>query len=103
MPLLQIERQGTRTVIAPGGDLTSSTTPVLRPEVQSLLADGAKELVFDLASTRMVDSQGIGLLIATHNSLAAIGGHLEVVNVSTDVLSLLRAMRLDRHFSITGR
>jgi anti-sigma B factor antagonist len=103
MPLLQIERQGTRTVIAPGGDLTSSTAPVLRPEVQTLLADGAKELVFDLGATRMVDSQGIGLLIATHNSLSSAGGRLEVVNVSADVLSLLKAMRLDRHFSIAGR
>ena len=46
---------------------------------------------------------GIGLLIATHNSLKAKGGRLRVVNVSPEILNLFKAIRLDRHFAVEGR
>jgi anti-anti-sigma factor len=51
----------------------------------------------------VVDSSGIGLLIATHNSLKTKGGSLRVANASPDILNLFKAMRLDRHFTVEGR
>ena len=102
MTTLQIERQGVRAVITPTGDLTSSTAPKLRPQVQALLDRGVRAVTFDLASVGVVDSQGLGLLIAANNSLMKIGGRIEVVNASEELLALFRAMRLDRHFTIAG-
>jgi anti-anti-sigma regulatory factor len=48
----------------------------------------------------MVDSVGIGVIIATHNSLDQKGGKLRVINIADDIYGLFSTMRLDRHFSV---
>jgi anti-anti-sigma regulatory factor len=50
-----------------------------------------------------VDSSGIGMLLSAHNWLAKAGGRLEVVEASEEVLSLFRAMCLDKRFPVKGR
>ena len=59
-----------------------------------------KDLTIDLGGVEMIDSVGLGVLIATHNSLRQAGGQLAVANPSPDVQSLLRTMRLDKHFKV---
>ena len=86
-----------------GGALTVALAQELRPQLQKALADGVRSVVFDLGRSDVVDSSGIGLLIATHNSLKTKGGSLRVANASPDILSLFKAMRLDRHFTVEGR
>ena len=54
----------------------------------------------DLDGVELIDSIGMGLLIAAHNSLMKNGGKLKVVNPSEDILRLLRTMRLDKHFEV---
>ena len=89
--------------VALEGALTVALAQDLRPQLQKALAEGVASVVFDLARSDVVDSSGIGLLIATHNSLKAKGGRLRVVNVSPEIMSLFKAMRLDRHFTVEGR
>jgi anti-sigma B factor antagonist len=48
----------------------------------------------------MVDSVGIGVIIATHNSLNKVGGKLKVTNITKDIYTLFTTMRLDRHFTV---
>ena len=55
--------------------------PDLQAGLKEMLNKGARELVFDLASTAMLDSSGMGLLIAAANSLAPHGGKVRVTNV----------------------
>ena len=89
-----IERgQGTCTVIMQG-DLTATVVPELQTTLKSELAQGAVEATFDLGKTRVVDSTGIGLLIACCNSLARAAGEIHVVNVSSDLMQLFKSMRL---------
>ena len=57
-------------------------------------------LAIDLARVELIDSVGIGLLIAVHNTLGKKGGRLVLRNVNADLAALLRTMRLDKHFSI---
>ena len=84
------------------GDLTASTAPMIRVDLKNLIAEGVRELVIDMVNTRVIDSSGIGLLVATHNSLMRLNGKLTIKNVSQDLLELLKAFRLDKHFSISG-
>ena len=85
------------------GALTLAEAQMLRPRLQQAMAEGISSVVFDLGRSDVVDSSGIGLLIATHNSLKTKGGRLRVVNVSPEILNLFKAMRLDRHFTVEGR
>lgn len=82
-------------------------TAVLVPELQQILkqeVEGGTQLVtVDLADTHMVDSSGIGLLIAASNTLSQKSGKLAVVNVSPEILRLLRSMRLVPRLNVSGR
>lgn len=85
------------------GDLTAATIPELQPALRSVLDQGASELVFDLPNAVMLDSSGIGLLIAAANTTARRGGRISVTNVSADILRLLQMMRLVDRLNATGR
>lgn len=99
----RIVRTGERAVVSFEGDLTSSTVLEVRPRLGALMSGGVRELVFDFGSTVFVDSSGIGMLLSAHNWLSKAGGRLEVIHASEEILSLFRAMRLDKRFSLRGR
>jgi serine/threonine-protein kinase RsbW len=84
------------------GDVVASTTVGLRTRLKVAIAAGTRQIVLNLGKCTMVDSSGIGLFVAIHNSLAKVGGNLKLVGVNTDLRDLLQAMRLQQHFSIEG-
>jgi anti-anti-sigma factor len=88
-------------VVKPGKDIVASMADDFRKDLLNELAGGVKRLVLDLNGVEMVDSVGIGVLVATHNSLNKIGGHMAISNVSADIYNLFKTMRLDQHFEIT--
>jgi anti-anti-sigma factor len=100
---MDVQSDGASTTVTPQGALTMAVAQELRPKIQQTLADGTSQVVFDMSTTNVVDSSGIGLLIATHNSLKKSGGSLRVVGVSPEIKNLFKAMRLDRHFEVEGR
>jgi anti-anti-sigma factor len=87
-------------VIDPCGDIVASMAVVFKERLRESIADNPGGLTIDMARVAMVDSVGLGLLIATHNSLTKTNGQLRLANTCDDVLKLLRVMRLDRHFLI---
>ena len=98
-----IERKDGIIVVKPGVDVIASQCASLQDELQQLINDGEKKIILDLQDTRMIDSSGIGLLIATRNSLSDSGGdEIELINTSDDIRGLFTAMRLDHHFTITS-
>lgn len=102
--MIQIDREGSRAVIHPSGDaIVAATLAELRLTMRQAVEAGVRDLTVDLGAVRMVDSSGIGLLIAAHNSLRKAGGRIAVVHVSTDLLELFRTMRMHQHFQVTGR
>jgi anti-anti-sigma factor len=98
-----IEVQGERAVATIDGDLTASNAAHWRSVLGDAARNGVRHLVIDLAGAAIVDSAGIGLILAAHNSLRRSGGQIEISNASSDVVGLFRAMRLDKHFTVSGR
>jgi anti-anti-sigma factor len=80
--------------------LSAQDAPALREEFRQRIQDGARSIVLDFSRVESIDSVGIGLLVATHNSLAKLGGALKLSTVPKDIYHLLTLMRLDKHFSI---
>jgi anti-anti-sigma factor len=96
-------REENKAVVRPAGEtIVAATIPELRAEMRGVVEDGVRDLVIDLAGVRMVDSSGLGLLIAAHNSLKKLGGSFAVIHASGDLLALLRSMRMHQHFSVSG-
>lgn len=98
-----ITREDNKAVVQPAGDtIVAATIPELRSTMRGILEEGVRDLTIDLASVRMVDSSGLGLLIAAHNSLRKVGGRFAVIHACTDLLELFQSMRMHQHFSVTG-
>jgi len=99
----EIRRDGESTVVEMHGDIVASSVPELRPALQQLVRPGMREMVVDLADTTMVDSTGLGLLLSAFNSVRRAEGTFAVVNASSELLELFRALRLHQHFRVAGR
>lgn len=93
-----VKENGTAT-ITPGIDIIASNCAGLRQELLGLINEGEKKIIIDLKDTTMIDSSGIGLLIATKNNLVdAGGGEVELIHISEDIMQLFLIMRLENHF-----
>jgi len=55
-------------------DVVASTVAELRPRIKELINSGVRDITINLSNAKMVDSMGIGLLIATYNSVTKMGG-----------------------------
>ena len=98
---MNTEKEVDIATIDPEGDLVAAKLPILRSRMRALVNLGVLHLTLDLGGTKMVDSAGIGLLIAAHNSLKKVGGELTVIHASKDILDLFRTMRINQHFSVS--
>ncbi len=95
-----IKRDGDTAIVGPGQDVVASMADNLKMDLKDLLDEGVNEITIDMRGVDLVDSIGIGLLIATHNSLADLDGALKLTNVSGDIANLFGKMRLDKHFQV---
>ena len=87
-------------VVKPGKDIVASMAEDFKKRLMTVIKKGIDELIIDLSGVEIVDSIGLGLMIATHNSLNNQGGKLSVINASKDVIHLFKTMRLDQHFEV---
>jgi serine/threonine-protein kinase RsbW len=90
----EIAREGTRSTVRLGAKLTAVDVPELQAALKAEIAAGSREVAFDMAALRSLDSTGIGLLVATNNSLQAAQGSVRLDRVPPDLMKLLRGMRL---------
>lgn len=98
----EITRNGNRVTVLPGRDLVASMVQEFKKELRALLDEEPVEIAIDLKDVEMIDSLGLGVLIATHNSISKVGGKLMVLNASENVYGLFKTMRLDKHFGVTS-
>lgn len=85
--------------LIPASDIVSVKVVELKDEIDHIIDDYDK-IVLDFKSVTIIDSSGIGVLISTQNRLKKKNGELKVINVSDDIHSMFKIMRLDKHFEI---
>jgi len=83
----------------PAGDVGATE---LRAVLRAAVAEGVRDVTLDFSGGAMVDSAGLGWLIAGHNSLRKVGGNLAVVHAAKEILDLFRSLRIRQHFSVSG-
>jgi anti-anti-sigma factor len=87
-------------VMKPGRDIVASWADDFKRKLLRKIDKGITELSIDFSRVEVIDSVGLGVVIAANNSLSNVGGRLSLVNVSKDIYRLFQTMRLDRHFEI---
>ncbi|WP_027183672.1 STAS domain-containing protein [Desulfovibrio inopinatus] len=92
--------EGEKSVFIPDFDIIASHVDALRKCIEELLVQDDSSLTIDMVHVTSIDSIGIGLLVATHNTLKKNDGNLALKNVSSDIMRLFNIMRLDRHFTM---
>lgn len=96
----EVIQEGDSTTIIPGMNIVASMAEDFKKELLSAIHTYGGNLVIDLAGVDMVDSVGLGVIIAAHNTLTQKGSTLEIINVSNDIYGLFSTMRLNRRFKI---
>ena len=86
--------------VSPEGNIVASVVESLRSRLRESIAEDTCYLTLDMACVEEIDSMGIGLLIATHNTLVKKGGRLNLINVNSNISRLFKYMRLDVYFLI---
>ncbi|MEH0020989.1 MAG: STAS domain-containing protein [Desulfobacter sp.] len=98
----EIVNDGDQTIIKPGIDVVASMAEAFKGELLSAINSSQGTVVIDLDQVEMVDSVGIGVIIAAHNTLNQAGRKLKVINVTKDIFGLFTTMRLNRRFTVEG-
>lgn len=93
-------KKAIREVVALGASVSAANLDKYRETFRNLLDSGVRELVLDCSQLEVVDSMGIGLLVATHNSLSKADGQLVLTETNESIYKLMSVMRLNRHFTV---
>ena len=85
---------------APQLDLVAAKVQRAKEELRTLVAASSGDFVMDLSAVTMIDSKGLGILIAAINTLESAGRALRVRGAGHDLVELFKIMSLDRHMTI---
>jgi anti-sigma B factor antagonist len=72
----------------------------LRTAVRSLVADGKKKIILNLANVDYIDSSGVGELVACFTAVRNAGGELKLLSLSQKVRDVLHVTKLYTVFDI---
>src|SRR4249920_786963 len=101
---MQIEERAVGDVVVL--DLKGSVTlgegdELLKDKVNSLVNQGRKKLVLNLAGVPYVDSAGLGEIVRTYTTVSRQGGSLKLLNLTkriTDLLSITKLLTVFETF-----
>ncbi|NLD35407.1 MAG: STAS domain-containing protein [Desulfatiglans sp.] len=95
-------RKTNKKTVKPGKDISGSIVEDLRLKLLKLINKDVNELAIDMKGVNMIDSTGLGVLIAARNSLDKAGGLLRLTNVSENIDNLFKMMGIDRYLNTDG-
>jgi anti-anti-sigma factor len=82
------------------GELDPHTAPLLKREIDRLVAEGAKRVVLDMSALQFIDSSGLRVVISAHRELADDGGQLTLRSPSETARRLLEITGLVDHIDV---
>lgn len=92
-------RKINKKTIKLGKDISGSIVEELRLKLLKLINQDVNEVAIDMKGINMIDSTGLGVLIAARNSLDQAGGLLKLTNVSENIDNLLKMTGIDRYLN----
>lgn len=81
-------------------DVIAAKSEDVKQKLKEAIAGELSFLTLDLDKVEQVDSVGMGVLIATYNSLRKREVGFKLINVGQNIYDLFQVMRLNKHFEI---
>jgi anti-sigma B factor antagonist len=94
------EVDGVAVVWLDGRVVLGEETGALRDKVKSLIAEGKKKLVLNMSNVTLIDSAGLGALVAAYSSTKSGGASLRLCHLGTKFNELLQLTRLITIFEV---
>ena len=95
-----IRHFGNVAVVDLDGKVTlGENTGILRDNLKSLLSQGTKNIVLNMAAVSYVDSAGLGELVGAYTTAANQGGAVKLLNLQTKLRDLMQITKLHTIFS----
>ena len=92
--------KGDETILTLNGALDAGTTPQFKEVADKVKAEGRKEVVIEASSLRLIDSTGVGAIVALFKGVRAYGGKMTFRGVRDQPRAIFRLLRLDKVFNI---
>src|ERR1700746_2727949 len=93
-------RVGNVAIVDLNGKITlGENTGILRDELRSLLAQGNKQIVLNMADVSYVDSAGLGELGGAYTPATSQGGSVKLLNLQGKMRDLMQITKLHTIFS----
>ncbi len=96
-----LKKNGTCVTLKVGPSINAKNSQELKEKLRQVFEEGAERIIIDMSETEIIDSIGLGLLAATHNSLKSRNSNLELINVRSEIYKVINLMRLDKYFDIS--
>ena len=78
------------------GSLDANTAPELREVIEAVIEAKRMRVQVDCSALRLIDSSGVGALVALYKRLKQYGGSLQILGLRDQPLAILKLLRLDR-------
>ncbi|MGE3509297.1 MAG: STAS domain-containing protein [Vicinamibacterales bacterium] len=92
---------GTVTILDCSGSITlGESADVLKDKVRSLLQQGRKQILINLAGVSYIDSAGLGELVSAYTTATRQGGALKLSNLTKRIEDLLVITKLSTVFEL---
>lgn len=100
---MQIEERKTGDVVVldlKGRVMLGEGDELLKDKVNSLLQQGSKKLILNLADVPYIDSAGLGEIVRTFTTVSRQGGTLKLLNLTKRITDLLAITKLLTVFDV---
>ncbi len=92
-------RAGNVAIVDLTGRITlGESTGILRDELRSLLAQGNKQIILNMAGVSYVDSAGLGELVSAYTTATNQGGSLKLLHLQGKLHDLMQITKLHTIF-----
>jgi anti-sigma B factor antagonist len=96
------EVDGVAVVALDGRIVLGEETSALRDKLKGLVAEGKKNLLLNMGNVTMIDSSGLGALVAAYSSAKAGGAALRLCNLGSQTNQLLQMTKLLTVFEVSS-
>jgi anti-sigma B factor antagonist len=94
------EVDGVSVVALDGRIVLGEESNALREKVKSLIAEGKKKVVLNMANITFIDSAGLGTLVAAHHSAKSQGASLKLAHLGSKFQEVLQITKLLTVFDV---
>src|ERR1700688_4837555 len=92
---------GVTVVTLDGLIVLGEESSALREKLKGLLAEGKKKLVLDMKNVTMIDSSGLGALVAAYSTAKTAGASLRLCSLGAHFNQLLQITKLLTVFEVS--